>query len=155
MLSYNTLLAIRLLYVLHETKGRKLTISELKYECNLRDPGNAAGRVVRTLRKGGWVESDSRNRYRLVVDPDEKSLLDLVIEIDEAVRLGGNDLAVCREIIDSSELPWVDELNERLWKECVACLKGINLGELIAGRAAENSLQTYESAQSRSRTAGW
>lgn len=155
MLSYNTLLAIQLLHVLHKAKGRMLTIGELKYECHICASGNAVGRVIRHLRKEGWVQGDYRSRYRLAVDPDDKSLLDLVIDMDEEIRLGSHILTGCWNVINDDELSRVSDVNEWLRKECAACLKGINLGELISGPAVGTSPQIYESAENRDRAAGW
>lgn len=155
MLSYNTLIAIHLIHVLHRSEGRRLAISEIKYEGRFYDPGNAAGRVMRLLRKEGWVECDYRNRYRLAVDPDQKSLLDLVIDMDEEIRLGGNAQAGYWSMAACGELLPVSDLSELLRKEFAVRLENINLGTLIAKPTSGNTLQTYEPAENRERAAGW
>lgn len=155
MLSYNTLLALQLLHVLHKSGGRMMSISELRYEGLSCDPGNAAGRVMRHLRSRGWVESDHQSRYRLAVDPDYKSLLDLVSDIDGEVRLGGNTLAGYWGMAPCNELPRVSEVAERLRKDFVAALDNINLGELLAQPAEGSLLPSYGPAGRRSRASGW
>lgn len=169
MFSDNTLIAIRLIHVLHKSGNRPQTISELKYKSRVCDPGNMAGRVIRHMRKEGWVESDSRNRYRLAVDLYEKSLLDLVIDIDAEIRLGRNASVGYWDIGSGDELPRVKALSERLRKELIHRIDDINLGELVIGRPADkiyasaentdrvtdNSVQPSMSAETRNRVSGW
>lgn len=155
MLSNNTLLAIQLLHVLHAAKDRMWTITGLKYECQVWNLGNAASRVMRHLRKEGWVECDSRNRYRLVVDLDRKNLLDLVIDMDEEIRLGCRASGRCRDMITRGELPRAREVNERLREDFTERLKSINLGDLIVRPAANSPLQIYEPAENWNRVSGW
>ena len=62
MLSYHTIVAIQLLHVLQKHKQRPMNVTELKQKCLLRDFGNAAGRILRTLYRQGWVDSNCRSK---------------------------------------------------------------------------------------------
>lgn len=155
MFSYNTLIAIQLIHALHHSKGRRLTISELKNESRLQSLGYAVGRVVRLLKRGGWVVGDYRNRIRLAIDPEQKNLLELVIDIDEEIRLGSNALVGYWNMTGCGELPRVRAMSEQLRRNFIDSLDNISLGSLIANPDGNNALQTYASAEIQKRISGW
>ena len=145
MLSYNTLVAIQLLHVLQKSKNRPLSITELKGECLFHDSGGTTGRIVRILCKEGWVDSNYRYKYRLVADLPEKSLLDLVMIIDNKVQLCGYAGPGFWGMTAHRELSRAIEMNDRLRKDFIIRLGNINLSGLLAsGKMAETTRSPEE-----------
>lgn len=138
MLSYNTLVAIQLLHVLRKSKNCPLSITELKQECLYHDSGSTTGRIIRILCREGWVDSNCRYKYRLVADLPQKSLLELVMIIDNRIQLCGYAGPGAWGVTACRELSRVIEMNERLREDFIARLGSINLCEFLAwGNTAE------------------
>ncbi|MCD7940395.1 MAG: hypothetical protein LUH50_10220 [Bacteroides intestinalis] len=132
MLSYNILVAIQLLHVLQKSEKRALSITELKQECLYHDSGSTTGRIVRILCKEGWVESNCKYKYRLIADLPQKSLLDLVMIIDNRVQMYGTMGYELWGMTAQRELLHAIEMNERLRRDFITRLENINLSELFA-----------------------
>jgi hypothetical protein len=148
MLSYHTIVAIQLLHVLQKHKQRPMNVTELKQKCLLRDFGNAAGRILRTLYRQGWVDSNCRSKYWLVVDLLQKNLLELCLIIDNnRIQLCNHVGINCWGEAAQKEMLHAIDLNEQLRQRFTLQLASVNLGRLVAsdnlpGGAAEIRMTT-------------
>lgn len=157
MISYCTLMATRLLHALHNSGERPLAIAELTQKMGIARPAQkmrvfdaayVAGRVIRHLKEKGWVECDYRYRYTLAVDLYEKSLFDLVLDIDKEIHLGSSASAGLWDIGSCDGLPRLKAVSVRLRSDLICKLGGINLGELVTGHPAD---KIYASAETPTR----
>jgi hypothetical protein len=135
MLSYKTILAIQILYLLHKADEGGLTISELKYQARLDVPG--MGQAVRRLYQCHWLSSGTKYRYIIKTDLQTKTLYDLVMAMDGAVMLGAY---IDKEYVPfwgaaAKELmPHMVDFNEILSLQFSKMLLHITLKDVIAGR---------------------
>lgn len=133
MLSYHTIVAIQLLHVLQKHKQRPMNVTELKQKCLLRDFGNAAGRILRTLYRQGWVDSNCRSKYWLVVDLLQKNLLELCLIIDNnRIQLCSHVGFNCWGHAAQKDMHHAIDLNDQLREWFSMQLASVNLGELVS-----------------------
>lgn len=134
MLSYATILAIQVLYLLNRADEKGLTISEMKYKARLDATG--IGRAVRQLCKHGWLKSRSKYKYVATEVIRARTLHDLVIVMDGAVIMGVNtDPAVLPfwGATAQTAIPHAIRFNQHLGLQFSETLKNITLKELITG----------------------
>lgn len=134
MLSYATILAIQVLYLLNRVDEQGSTISEMKYKARLDATG--IGRTVRRLCKHGWLKSRSKYKYVYVATEviRTRTLHDLVIVMDGAVIMGVNiDSALLPfwGATSQTAIPHAIRFNQHLGLQFSETLKNITLKELI------------------------
>jgi hypothetical protein len=134
MLSYKTILAIQVLFLLNRADERGLTIADLKYEARLNATG--IGHAVRQLCKRSWLVPGTKYRYTIAEDVKTRTLYDLVVVMDETVLLSQY---VNREYVPywgataKEHIPHVVSFNEMLSLQFSQMLLSIKLKEIITG----------------------
>lgn len=129
MLSFITIMSLHVISALQNSGGRRRNITELKAMTGFGH--NGISTALRALKKGGWIETNSTNRYRLKVSLKGKTLYDLATVAEQEIRLGTwgylthwseKTATLCPAVKDTDR-----ELNERV----ITMLKEVRIEDLI------------------------
>jgi len=132
MLSYKTILAIQILFLLNKEEKKGLSISDLKLRAKLNALG--IGQAVRQLIKYGWLASDNRNRHSVTAHARTRTLYDLVLVMDGAIVMGQNvnpDEIPFWGTTAKECIPHTVKFNEGIGRRFEDMLKNITVLELI------------------------
>lgn len=144
MLSLRVIYAIQILYELNQAKGRgeRVTVTELKTRCSL--DGSGVSNTLTALRRSGWV-NQVNYRHLLNKDLTKSTLYDLVIAMDEEIRLGAYcvmDLWSYRERHKASI-----DFERQLAGEVAQRLKGVLISDLFPCEKIKPKRSTKQSVQ--------
>lgn len=122
---------LRSLIALAQEKGELLSISVIASEQELSQ--NYLENIFAEFKKAGIIESvkGAKGGYRLIVDPNEISIVDIMEMLDHEIHVGGNKKHDALNAIINQRV------YERLDKELYTYLKSITLAQ-IAEEDIEN-----------------
>lgn len=129
MLSFGTIVAIQLIAVLNKHRDRGLKLTDLKDQTKFNN--FSVNQVVRKLKQRKWIMPKGLSSNVLVIDPEEKTLYDLVVAVDGGVRLGSQIAAENWGSGAREKLLGSVRINERLAEDFSATLKNISLLDMI------------------------
>lgn len=115
---------LRSLIALAQEKGEIISISVIASEQELSQ--NYLENIFAEFKKAGIIESvkGAKGGYRLIADPNEISIVDIMEMLDREIHVGGNKKHdVLNDIINK-------QVYERLDKELYAYLKSISLAQI-------------------------
>ncbi len=115
---------LRSLIALAQENGELLSISVIASEQELSQ--NYLENIFAEFKKAGIIESvkGAKGGYRLIVDPNEISIVDIMEMLDHEIHVGGNKKHdVLNDIINQ-------RVYERLDKELYTYLKSITLAQI-------------------------
>lgn len=115
---------LRSLIALAQQKGELLSISVIANEQELSQ--NYLENIFAEFKKAGIIESvkGAKGGYRLIADPNEISIVDIMEMLDHGIRVGGNKKHdALNNIINQ-------RVYERLDKELYTYLKSITLAQI-------------------------
>lgn len=129
MLSFKTIMALQVLSVLQSSDSRRLNNRELKAAIGLDNNGVAA--ALRALKREGWVDYGASGYYRLAIDPEGKTLYDLVLATEGVIQLGSRVCLLYWGRKAGTLCPGAVEADRALQERMAESLKSIRIGELI------------------------
>lgn len=139
MFSLKIKYAIQILSEMYRFHGRGVfpNVYQLRQHCGFAK-GGCQLQIMAQLRRSGWIDYENY-RYRLIVDLSQKTLYDLMISMDEELRIGPSPAAdwplKSRSLYDSAII-----LERGLQAQFEGQLKEYKIGDMIGATKVNEEL---------------